>query len=206
MTTQSSPDRRAQLTRAAFNVFADRGYRNTSVADIVAAAGLGHGSFYNYFANKREILDAAIDLGLQERAPELSAPERLADTMEEFLDAMTDPMRALHSLSVTDNKLVSLIVFDAGAVDEQLTRRLFDIYQSFAASVQRQIDHGVEAGYLRPGVDSQVLGELAVTMSLTLLLPAQGGPPLPGGPEYVITQIRELVRAGLGRVPAEKTL
>ncbi|MGV0635016.1 TetR/AcrR family transcriptional regulator [Mycolicibacillus trivialis] len=206
MTAQKQPDRRAELTRAAFDVFTERGYRNTSVADIVAAAGLGHGSFYNYFANKREILDAAIDLGLRERAPELSPPDRLADTMAEFLDAMTGPLRALHSLSVTDNKLVSLIVFDAGAVDEQLTRRLFDIYQSFAASVQRQIDHGIDVGYLRPGVDSQVLGELAVTMSLTLLLPAQGGPPLPGGPDHVITQIRELVRAALGRAPVSTTL
>lgn len=199
MTTSAQPDRRVQLTRAAFEVFTDRGYRNTSVADIVAAAGLGHGSFYNYFANRREILDAVIDLGLEERAPELSPPEELAETLDEFLDAVTAPWQALHSLSDADNKVVSLIVFDAGAIDEQLTQRVVEIFRSFAHSVQRQIDHGITKGYLRRGLDSEVLGEMLVCMSLAMLLPAQGGAPLPGGLEHVIGQARELLRAGLGQ-------
>lgn len=195
---RAQPDRRAQLTRAAFDVFTDRGYRNTSVADIAAAAGLGHGSFYNYFTNRREALDAAIDLGLQERAPGLTPPEELANSLDEFLDAVTAPLRGLHSLSVTENKLVSLVVFDAGAIDEQLTARVVEIFESFAGAMQRQIDHGIEVGYLRPGMDTGVLGEMLVCMSLVMLLPAQGGAPLPGGPDHVIAQVRELLRAGLG--------
>jgi AcrR family transcriptional regulator len=199
VTTGGQADRRTQLTRAAFEVFTDRGYRNSSVADIVTAAGLGHGSFYNYFANRREILDAVIDLGLRERAPELSPPEEFADTLDEFLDAMTAPWRALHSLSEADNKVVSLMVFDAGAIDRQLTERVIEIFESIARSVQRQIDHGIEAGYLRPGLDSKVLGEMLVCASVAMLLPGQGGSPLPGGIDHVIDQAKELLRAGLGK-------
>lgn len=202
---RAQPDRRAQLTRAAFEVFTDRGYRNSSVADIVAAAGLGHGSFYNYFTNKREILDATIDLGMDERAPELSPPEHLADSLDEFLDGVTAPLRALHSLSVNENKLVSLVVFDAGAIDEQLTQRVVEIFESFAAAVARQIDHGVAVGYLRPDLDTQVLGEMFICMSLVMLLSAQGGAPLPGGPDHVIAQVKEVMRAGLGRRPEPTT-
>jgi len=203
VTSRNQPDRRAQLTRAAFDVFTDRGYRNSSVADIVAVAGLGHGSFYNYFPNKRAILDATIDLGLEERAPELSPPERLADTLDDFLDALTTPLVALHSLSVTDTKLVSLIMFDAGAIDDALTQRVFDIYQSFAEAIQRQIDHGVAVGYLRNGLDSHVLAEMVICVNLTVLLPTLGGPPLPGGPDHVIAQIRARLRAGLPRDPGD---
>jgi AcrR family transcriptional regulator len=199
VTTGAQSDRRTQLTRAAFEVFADRGYRNSSVADIVAAAGLGHGSFYNYFANRREILDAVIDLRLQEQAPELSPPERLADNLDEFLDAMTAPWRALHSLPEAENKVVSLIVFDAGAIDERLTQRVIEIFESIARSVQRQIDHGIEVGYLRPSLDSKVLGEMLVCASVAMLLPGQGGSPLPGGIDHVIDQAKDLLRAGLGQ-------
>lgn len=198
MTPGAPKERRAQLTRAAFEVFTDRGYRNSSVADIVAAAGVSHGLFYNYFTNRREILDAVIDLGLQERAPVLSPPAEPAESLEEFLEAMAESLRALHSLSLTDNKLISLIVFDAGAIDEQLTQRAVEIFETFARTVQHQIEHGVQAGYLRPGLDTQVLGEMFICMSLAALLPAQGGAPLPGGIDHLIAQVKDLLRAGLG--------
>ncbi|MCV7191391.1 TetR/AcrR family transcriptional regulator [Mycolicibacterium brumae] len=193
----SESDRRTQLTRAAFEVFTDRGYRNCSVADIVSAAGLSHGSFYNYFSNRREILDATIDLGLAERGPELAVPDDPAATLEEFLDAVTAPLRSLHSLSETDNKLVSLIVFDAGAIDDELTRRAVEIFGSFAEAIGRQIEHGVRAGYLRPELDAEILGEMVLCMSLTALLPAHGGADLPDGIDHLVTQMRELLRAAL---------
>lgn len=36
-----------------------------------------------------------------------------------------------------------------------------------------------------------------VAISMVVLLPAQGGPPLPGGLDHVVAQIREFLRAGL---------
>jgi AcrR family transcriptional regulator len=199
MTPGASKDRRAQLTRAAFEVFVDRGYRNSSVADIVGAAGVSHGLFYNYFTNRREILDAVIDLGLKERASALSPPAEPAEDLEGFLKAMTESLRALHSLSLTDNKLISLIVFDAGAIDEQLTERVVEIFRSFVHTVQHQIERGVQAGYLRAGLDTEVLGEMFLCMALVALLPAQGGCPLPGGLDHLTSQAEDLLRAGLAR-------
>lgn len=190
-------DRRAQLTQAAFEVFTDRGYRNCSVADITTAAGLSHGSFYNYFTNKREILDAAIDFGFEQFGPQLSPPTELADSLDEFLDAITKPLRELYSLSVTNSRLFSLMVFDATAIDDAVAQRVGKVFKSFARSAQRQIEHGVEMGYLRPDIDSQVLGEMLVAISLTVLLPAQGGAPLPGGLDHFIEQSADFLRAGL---------
>jgi AcrR family transcriptional regulator len=37
------------------DVFVDRGYHNTRVDDLVAAAGVSHGAFYRYFQNKDEL-------------------------------------------------------------------------------------------------------------------------------------------------------
>lgn len=196
--TRPRKDRRAQLTQAAFEIFTDRGYRNCSVADITTAAGLSHGSFYNYFTNKRDILDAAIDFGLEQFGPQLSPPTELADSLDEFLDAIASPLRELYSLSVTNTKLISLMVFDAGAIDDAVTQRIAKTFKSFARSAQRQIDHGVEMGYLRPGIDTEIVGEMLVAMSLTVLLPAQGGAPLPGGLDRFIEQITDFLRAGLG--------
>lgn len=197
MTPRQVADRRAQLAEAAFEVFTSRGYRNSSVADIVSAAGLSHGSFYNYFTNKREILDAAIDVGLESLGPQLRPPTEPAADLEEFLHAMTAPLRALHEFALTNDRLVSLIVFDAAAIDDALTNRVIEIVRSFAQASQQQVDHGVQTGFLRAGLDTAVLSEVMVAMSVVVLLPAQGGAQLPGGLDHVIAQVEEFLRAGL---------
>ena len=51
----------ARLRAAARTVFARLGYAAARVEDIVAEAGVSHGTFYTYFDNKGAALDALID-------------------------------------------------------------------------------------------------------------------------------------------------
>lgn len=49
--------RRQQIMEAATRVFADKGYRATTIRDIVEAAGVSVGSFYFYFASKVDLFE-----------------------------------------------------------------------------------------------------------------------------------------------------
>src|SRR5919112_6012670 len=53
MKTSSVAD---QVTRAAVELFASQGYANTSVQQIVAAAGVTKGAMYHYFESKDDLL------------------------------------------------------------------------------------------------------------------------------------------------------
>ncbi len=46
---------------AARQVFAQKGYLNAKISDITKAAGRSPGSFYNYYENKEQLLEALLD-------------------------------------------------------------------------------------------------------------------------------------------------
>src|SRR6202051_5288706 len=70
--TTASPDRRQRrssqtrerLFRAALDLFAQHGFRDTTVEDITTAADVGKGTFFNYFPSKDHILLAFAEMQL----------------------------------------------------------------------------------------------------------------------------------------------
>jgi AcrR family transcriptional regulator len=50
------PDARARLQHAALALYGERGYEETTVAEIAERAGLTKRTFFRYFADKREVL------------------------------------------------------------------------------------------------------------------------------------------------------
>ncbi len=63
-------NRKATLLKIGERLFAEHGYRDVSIKDITASAGLGMGSFYTYFPSKEafysDILDSLEERGMQE--------------------------------------------------------------------------------------------------------------------------------------------
>lgn len=56
---------RDQIIETADRLFYERGYEGTSFADIAGALNISRGNFYHHFRTKDEILDAVIDLRIQ---------------------------------------------------------------------------------------------------------------------------------------------
>jgi AcrR family transcriptional regulator len=53
--------RPGELLDAAITVFAERGYRNTRLEEVAAAAGVTKGTIYHYFRTKEELLLRAVE-------------------------------------------------------------------------------------------------------------------------------------------------
>src|SRR5262249_20365529 len=50
------PDARGRLEQAALQLFIERGFEQTTVAEIAKRAGLTERTFFRHFADKREVL------------------------------------------------------------------------------------------------------------------------------------------------------
>ncbi|MFE5671226.1 TetR/AcrR family transcriptional regulator [Agromyces sp. NPDC056523] len=63
--------RRAEIAQAALRCFAAKGFRGTSMNDIIAASGLSAGAIYGHYASKEELFFAAAQRVLSARSLEL---------------------------------------------------------------------------------------------------------------------------------------
>ena len=52
---------RERLLDYSFNLFQKNGIENTTVSDIIEVAGIGRGTFYNYFTDVNDIFDTIIE-------------------------------------------------------------------------------------------------------------------------------------------------
>jgi AcrR family transcriptional regulator len=84
------PDARGRLAEAAFALYYERGFEQTTVAEIAERAGLTERTFFRHFADKREVLFAGAD-ALRELmvSTVADAPESLAP-----IDAATAGLEA----------------------------------------------------------------------------------------------------------------
>ena len=93
LTPRSAPDRRQRrsaeirerLFRAALNLFAQKGFLETTVEDITEAADVGKGTFFNYFPSKDHILLAFGEMQLSKLEAAIEMARQTNEPMPEFL-------------------------------------------------------------------------------------------------------------------------
>src|SRR3984893_11040297 len=85
---RQSLERRERLFRSALDLFARKGFAETTVEDITNAADLGKGTFFNYFPSKDHILLAFGEMQLGKLEETVKTARRRNEPMPEFLRAL----------------------------------------------------------------------------------------------------------------------
>jgi TetR/AcrR family transcriptional regulator, cholesterol catabolism regulator len=91
--------RRAELTREAARLFAERGYHGTSIGDLAEALGVQKASLYSHISSKQDLLYAtmregadAFHGGLDAIPDELAAPEKIRLALRAHLRVVADQL------------------------------------------------------------------------------------------------------------------
>src|ERR1700689_4924154 len=84
-TPRRKPESLAKIKKAARKLFVERGYHATRPQDIAREAGLGHGTFYLHFPDKRACFLAFVEDARTELDDHVRASAGAHQTLEELI-------------------------------------------------------------------------------------------------------------------------
>ncbi|HEX8629577.1 MAG TPA: helix-turn-helix domain-containing protein [Catenuloplanes sp.] len=158
------PDRRGAILDAAHAVFARKGYAATGIADVAGELGIGHGTVYRYFANKREVAAAVLERAVA-RVADVVAAERpdVTASLPAYRAQVERIGERLFALFIEDPALGRLL-YDLPAADEELRQRLGRAFDLFADYTAAYLHNGVTQGFLRDDLDVAVTARIVNAM------------------------------------------
>lgn len=167
---------RETLAEAASELFLEKGYEATSIAEIAQRAGVSRSSFFNYFASKGDILWAGLDERLAEFERHLSENE----TTDAAEDVRTATAAIAHEFA-PDSLALALVNAPAMGLVDELERE---------ASLRRSRIARATSDRLRRGGADRLHADVAGA--------AYGG--------AVLAALDEWARDGAGRTDLERIL
>jgi AcrR family transcriptional regulator len=147
--------RREELLAIAATLFAERGFKNTTVRDIADAAGILSGSLYHHFDSKESIVDELLDSFQRKLWREYDAIEASDRTPREKLQAVVrvsfDAIDRHHSeVAIFQTDAAYLATFDRFAYLVERNARFRELWTGL-------LTDGVASGELRSDLNVELV-------------------------------------------------
>lgn len=144
-----------RLLDASKRLFIERGYDETTVAEIAETADVAYGTFFNYFPAKSDLLAAMGEREVAELSEQLSTLARRPGRIDETLTVLFDGFaKRLEAASPRERALaakIQSIAFAAAPEDRDL-----GYHDAFAAFIRQ----AVTSGRVRADVEVETLSDL----------------------------------------------
>jgi len=135
--TRWEPDARGRLQEAAMELYGERGFDQTTVAEIAARAGLTERTFFRYFADKREVLFWGSDALKKILADALASAPATASPMDAVAAALEATAPGFDERRDRARKRHALIVAHAELQERELIK-LASLASVIAAALRQR--------------------------------------------------------------------
>jgi AcrR family transcriptional regulator len=154
-------DTRERLLRAAADVFAERGFDGTRVADIAAAAGVSNGALYAHFGSKAELLVAA----LRAHGPSVLAKLLAADPGRSITETLLLIGRGLTRCREASSYLI-VEALVAARRDEEMARLMRGDTTERADWLAGLVRAAQQAGEIDPDLSPDALAHFCLLLAM----------------------------------------
>jgi AcrR family transcriptional regulator len=153
--SEHATSRREELLEIAARLFAERGFKNTTVRDIAEAAGILSGSLYHHFDSKESMVDELLDTFQTELWKEYDAitGSDLSPRakLEAVVRASFDAIDHHHSeVAIFQNDAAYLMTFERFAYLGERNVRFRELWTGL-------LEAGVRSGELRADLDVELV-------------------------------------------------
>ena len=153
-------EKKERVINAALDEFADKGYTNASITNIVNMAEIAKGSFYQYFEGKEDlykyILKKAVDKEFKYIEKELESFEG-----EDFFDYWRRLNIAGIKYTQENKKLAKIAADIANEKNKKIYQSIIEKYKDFDEKVfERLLKDAVENGEVRKDINIEYTAHL----------------------------------------------
>jgi len=144
--SQLAEKRHREILDAARHIFAEKGYRVTTIDDIANYLTVGKGTIYRYFANKEALFIAVFEDGM----------EQLMTTMYSHIEAVVNPADKIRCAIGTffeffdeNPELVEIGMQVRSEFKDEHKRVFMSLYQDYIVRIQKNLRTGISQGIFR---------------------------------------------------------
>ena len=162
-------DRPREITEAAFEVFAEKGYAAARVEEVARRAGVSKGLTYLYFKTKEELFKAVVKSVVVRRVDalveavdttELSAEEFIRGPLLEFMKHVPNSPIAI---------VIKLLIAEGARHPDLVDYYWENVVSKGLTAISRFIDRGVERGEFRETAVNDLPQVVLAPMMLSMI-------------------------------------
>jgi AcrR family transcriptional regulator len=138
--------RQKQILDVAVEVFSKNGYARTQVDEIANLAGLGKGTVYRYFKDKKSLFLSVADKGienLKDLVLEAMAKEK------EPLDKIKKAIEKYLKFFEANSSLIGILIHEQSEFQKRIQKRYFDHYYEHINKMEEVFRQGIAKGQIK---------------------------------------------------------
>jgi AcrR family transcriptional regulator len=177
---------RQRLLEAAEQVFAELGYHDASIVKITEAAGVGQGTFYLYFASKKDVFDELVrDLNRRVRHAMVEQSKQGATRVEQELLGFKG-----YFAFAAEHPGLYRIIRQSAFVSPDVFKWHYDrVSERYVAALREAVDRR-ELGPIDPEVAAWALMAVGETLGLRWIVWGDGDVPA-----HVVAELGRIIHA-----------
>jgi AcrR family transcriptional regulator len=187
-------ERRLDILRAARRVFATKGYHDTKVDEIVAAARVAKGTFYLYFRDKRSIFIELVDAVFTR----IGSAILRVDTGGDVAGQIQHNIRAILAVLLDDPETTQILMTHAAGLDPAFAAKIASFYAGVKALLAESLRDGQQLKIVAAG-DPELYATFTIGALKELLFELTTSA-RPRSREQVVGELYALLERGYLRV------
>jgi AcrR family transcriptional regulator len=150
---EAAENKKEKIIKYAFDVFAEKGYSQASMDDIVKASGISKGGIYNYFSSKEEIFLAIANSRFSQRHSIIKSFPNTISNREKIIKYITWTLTGLFD---GRNQKLARFTFEFWSViarNPNMSDKSKERYKLFYNDLSEILQQGVTCGEFKGNLD-----------------------------------------------------